>query len=168
MRIELIKGATADKVVIRRRDGSLARTSFPHKGPVPHDAVHFFVELELGIRAGFWGLVAAGRQPDEIAAMAKAAGHASAARGRPPDAAFVPAIQAERIVECFEANLWGGGSDPQAFSAMVDAACEQSLVSTLAIEPQQISRTARLLAAFQDRWAALAPGASCLLEWPEE
>lgn len=168
MRIEITKGATADRVDIRRPDGSLASTTFPHKGPVPHDVVHFFVELALGIDKGFWGLVADGHHPEEVGAMAKAAGHASATRRRTPDPSFVPAIQAERIVECFEADLWEGGCDPDTFIATVDAACEQSLVPTRAIEPDKIRLIRHQIATFCERWVALPVNSSCALDWPEE
>jgi hypothetical protein len=168
MQILVSKGATADTIEIRRSDGSAASTSFPHKGPVPHDVVHFFVELELGIDTGFWGLVAGGSHPEAIGAMAKAAGHASAARPSTPDPALVPAIQAERIVECFEADLWAGGSDPQTFQDMVEAGCQQSLVPTVAIDAEGITRVREQLAQFRDRWAALPIGGTCSFEWPEE
>jgi hypothetical protein len=167
MRIELTKGPTSDRIDIRRSDGSTACTSFPHKGPVPHDVVHFFVELELGIQMGFWGLVAHGHDPEEIAAMAKVAGHASAKRRREPDPSFVPAIQAERIVECFEADLWAPGSDAATFREAAFTACDQSLVPRVAIEPEKISRIRHQLAAFRRRWEVLPFGSSCTLEWPE-
>lgn len=146
----------------------MATTSFPHKGPLPHDVVHFFVELELQMDRGFWGLVAAGSHPEEIAAMAKAAGHASASRRCTPEPGFVTAIQAERIVECFEADLWGGGCDDETFVATLDAACEQSLLPRLAIEPEQIKRIRHQLANFRDQWLALPVGRSCAFDWPED
>lgn len=168
MRIELTKGSTADRISVRRPDGSDATTSFPHKGPVPHDVVHFFVERELGIDRGFWGLVADGHDPEEIGGMAKAAGHASAKRRIAPDPSFVAAIQAERIVECFEADLWGGGCDPETFIATVDAGCKQSLVPTPAIEPSKINHIRGQIAAFRRQWVALPISSSCTLDWPEQ
>jgi len=168
MRILVSKGAAADAIKIQRADGSVASTSFPHKGPVPHDLVHFFVELELGIDSGFWGLVAGGRHSDEIGAIAKKAGHASAARRRAPDAFIVSAIQAERIVECFEADLWGGGSDPKTFNDMVDAGCRQSLVPSVTIPDEAIARVRDHISQFRDRWAALPVGETCSFEWPDE
>lgn len=167
MMISITKGAATDTIVVRRGDGSMVQTSFPHKGPVPHDAVHFFVELELGIQDGFWGLVAGGRHPDEIGAMAKAAGHASASRRRSPDPYFVPAIQAERIVECFEADLWGGGSDPQTFSSLLEAGCQQSLVPSFPIGASGLARVRRRLGDFRDEWLALPQGSTREFVWPE-
>ena len=166
MRIELTKGSTADRMDIRRSDGSHVTTSFPHKGPVPHDVVHFFVESAMGIVKGFWGMVAEGHHPEEIGAIAKAAGHASATRCSTPDPSFVPAIQAERIVECFEADLWGGRCDPQTFIAMVDAGCKQSLVPTPVIEPDKLDLICGQIAAFREKWVALPIDSRCTLDWP--
>lgn len=168
MEILISKGPTADNIVIRRRDGSVVNTSFPHKGPVPHDIVHFFVELELGFDGGFWGLVAGGRHPEDVGAIAKAAGHASASRAVAPDPFIVPAIQAERIVECFEADLWGGGSDGHTFNDMVDAGCQQSLVQSVVIKDEVIARVRQKLTQFKDHWAALPLGGNCSFGWPDE
>lgn len=165
MEIKITKGATGDSIHVQRSDGTAATTCFPHKGPIPHDAVHFFVETELDMRAGFWGLVAGGLQPDEVGAMAKAAGHASAARPRTPEASIVMAIQAERLVECFEADLWGAGCDTQTFRDTLEVACEQSFVPTPEIDDQGVARIRRRLEDFRQQWLALKPGQTCELKW---
>ena len=122
MRISITKGDKEDRLEMERADGTRASTRFPHKGPIPHDFVHYAVESELGIDRGFWGLVEAGHHPEEIQEIAKAAGHASAKRAEVPAADFVPAIQAERIVEAFEADHWSGGQgDPAGVAYMAEA-----------------------------------------------
>src|SRR3954453_22084071 len=108
MQITITKGERGDRIDAIRADGSSVTTTFPHKGPIPHDAVHFYVESELGLDRGFWGMVASGKHPEEVQDIAKAGGHASASRGRAPDADIIELIQAERAVECFEADLWSG------------------------------------------------------------
>jgi hypothetical protein len=168
MQITITKGATGDLIEALRSDGTSVRTHFPKKGPLPHDAVHFVVESELGIVEGFWGMVAAGRHPEEIQHIAKAAGHASASRARTPDPAIIPIVQAERIVECFEADLWGGGSDGDTFRDLVRAGCEQSLVPDLLIDDEAIARVRGRLAELRNRWAVLPVGGIYSLEWPEE
>jgi hypothetical protein len=60
MHITFAKGATRDTVSLTRANGASAAFEFPHKGPNPHDAFHFFVERELGLSRGFWCLVAKG------------------------------------------------------------------------------------------------------------
>ena len=166
MRIRITKGVREDHIHVERDDGTSLSSSFPHKGPIPHDAVHFFVEQGLGITDGFWGKVAGGHHPDEVAALAKAAGHASANRRREPDADFIVAIQAERLVECFEADLWSGGSgDPDTFIAIAKAACENSFVPPLSITSDQIRQIRGELSAFHAHWSSLSIGSETELRF---
>jgi hypothetical protein len=166
MRILITKGEREDRIEMRRGDGSVARTTFPKKGPVPHDVVHLMVESELGIAQGFWGLIAGGAAPDNIQDMAKAAGHASASRAEHPAPHFIPAIQAERLVECFEADLWSGGSDNDSVREMARAGCEQSLVPAPPMSDGSIDRIRAGLAAFRDQWTQMATGRTVEFEWP--
>jgi hypothetical protein len=167
MRITITKGEREDRIEAVRPDGSCVRASFPHKGPIPHDFIHFYVESGLAIPDAFWGMVAAGKHPEEIAGIAKAAGHASASRAVVPDDSIVGLIQAERVVECFEADLWSGGeSSPEAIRDMIAVACGQSLVPPLEATDEAIQGVRSRLSELRDRWSA-APAGNCLvLEWP--
>lgn len=167
MRILVTKGKGTDRIEAQRVDGTVARSSVTHKGPIAHDLVHFVVETEFGFDSGFWGLVAAGHEPDTIAEMAKAAGHASAKRAEKPDTDFVAAIQAERIVECFEAESWSRGSDNGSLRAMAEAGCDQSLVDVPQLSDEGIDRARARLAELAAQWAALPVGNSLVLDWPE-
>lgn len=168
MQIRITKGRTDDHIAIRRDDGSEVATRFPKKGPIPHDAVHLAVEGTLGLRDGFWGMIASGHHPEAIADMAKAAGHASASRGRVPDESFVGAIQAERAVEAFEADHWSGGAgDPEGIRFMANAGCEQSHVAPLAMDDAAIGSIRANLADFAGRWAALGEGEAIEVTWAE-
>jgi len=168
MQITITKGETDDRVEVLRGDGSCVATTFPHKGPLPHDLVHFVVESELGISDGFWGMVAAGRHPEEIAAIAKAAGHASAKRAGIPDAAIVEIVQAERAVECFEADLWDSSQgDPETFRAVLAAACERSFVPAPEVTDAAMQRIRGSLVEFGGQWSKLARAESLVLEWRE-
>ena len=166
MDIVITKGTTADRIAVTRGDGSAAAFDLPHKGPVPHDAVHYFVERALGSTRGFWGMVAAGRDPEAIGAMARSAGHASAKRAAVSDPAFTEIIQVERLVEAFEADLWGGG-DNDGVRAMAAAGCAQSHVPPLALDDLLIGEVRGAIARFRDDWSARAPGSSVSLRWPE-
>ncbi|NUQ18139.1 MAG: hypothetical protein HOP95_06750 [Sphingomonas sp.] len=167
MRITITKGEREDRLDMERADGSRASTQFPHKGPIPHDYVHYAVESELGFDRGFWGLVNSGHHPEEVQEIAKAAGHSSAKRAQVPAADFVTAIQAERIVEAFEADHWSGGAgDPAGIIAMANAGCEQSLVPAAPMGEPAVARIRTQISDFAARWRALAPGESVALEWP--
>lgn len=165
MRIEITKGQRDDRIAIQRRDGTRADTVFPKKGPVPHDAVHWFVERELGLSRGFWGMVAAGAHPEDIAEIAKAAGHASAKRASTPAAGIVELLQAERIVECFEADLWSGGGAAQDLIALAETACGYSVVPLPAMDAAAVERIQFGIAVFAEEWAAVPQGHVAVLEW---
>src|SRR5579872_6166011 len=167
MRITIIKGERKDRIEAVRADGSCLSISFPHKGPIPHDLVHFHVESELAIADAFWGRVEAGKDPEEIAGLAKAAGHASATRAAVPDTSIVGLIQAERAVECFEADLWSGSeSSPETIREMIGVACAQSLVPPLGVSDGAIEHVRARLSDVRCRWSASSIGDCLVLEWP--
>lgn len=167
MRITITKGASADRVALERADGSRAAFGFPKKGPYPHDAYHFFIERELGMEAGFWGLVARGMAPEAVQALALAGGHASAARADVPDAGIVQLIQAERLVECFEAASWSGGADDASIMAMAEPGWAAGHVPPPAGVPERLGAIRCALDAFLDQWRAAPENADFALEWPE-
>lgn len=166
MRIAITKGRSADAIAIARADGTSAITRFPKKGPVPHDAVHFFVERAMGLRQGFWGMVAGGHHPEELAEIAKAAGHASASRAAVPDAQIVELLQAERIVECFEADLWSGGTTDEAeLLELAATACATSHVIVPEVPQGAVARVRNELNAFARDWMVAGEGHVATLEW---
>lgn len=165
MKICITKGRSNDVITITRDDGSAILTRFPHKGPVPHDAVHFFVERGLGFTNAFWGTVLRGILPEDIAAMAKAAGHVSTVRAAPPDPSIIELVQAERLVECFEADLWGGGGSDDDLLAMAAAGCATSHVPLPTIAPDVIPRVRDEIREFARRWRATAFGGEAIFDW---
>jgi len=165
MRVTIVKGSVDDHIEIRRADGSAAETRFPKKGPVPHDAVHWIVEETLALPDGFWGKIADGLHPDEVQEMAKAAGHASAARATVPDADIVQLLQAERLVECFEAALWSGGSDAASVRHMGEAGCATSHVDFPAVTDAQIDGAMTRVLALHADWSSSPVGHSMSFDW---
>lgn len=166
MEITITKGTSEDRIVIVRGPADRIETSFPKKGFIPHDAVHLFVERELGLRGAFWGMVAAGHHPEEIAGIAKAAGHASASRNTVPDAAIVELLQAERLVECFEADQWSGGSGAaEDVLAMAEVACATSHVPLPTMAAAQLEAIRAEIAAFAGDWIAAPLGHAARFVW---
>lgn len=156
--VHITKGAKGDVVEIRRASGKATRFEFPKKGPIPHDAVHLFVEQVLGLKRGFWGMVSEGRDPSEIQEIAKAAGHASSTRARVPDADIVELLQAERLVECFEADLWGGPGDCDTFRSVAEAACGSSHIPMPVLSDERIGEVRLLISNFSRKWSAAPVG----------
>ena len=167
MKIRFVKGPRADRVTFLRDDGSSVETVFPHKGPVPHDGVHVLVERGFGFRRGVCGWVAGGLHPESLAAMAKAGGHPSADRPGVVDPALVELVQAERLVECIEADLWGGPTEEADWLAVAAVACETSLVPMPVLPVGALQQVRRELADFARDWAATRLGEAVTLDWPE-
>ena len=165
MRIEIALHGADERVAVTRDDGSTARFRVPRKGPVSHDIVHYCVESVLGIGHGFWGMVAAGAEPDEIQELAKAGGHASAKRAEVPDDALVEILQVERLVECFEAESWSAGEDDAGLMAMAEAGWASSHVPPLVLAPSQIAAIRSRLRDLGAKWQALPAGRALTLEW---
>jgi hypothetical protein len=164
--VTLTKGAALDTVEVRRSGGAPMRFTFPKKGPIPHDYVHFVVEDVFGFARGFWGMVAEGVAPAEIQEIAKAGGHASASRAQIPAPEIVELIQAERLVECFEADLWGAPADGDTFRGVAAAACSQSHVSCPALGDDTIATARSRIAAFAKDWMAAPVGTQFGFRWP--
>ena len=167
MQITFTKGQTEDWITAIRADGSRAETRFPKKGPVPHDAVHLLVERGFALEMGFWGMVAAGHHPEHLAALAKAAGHASASRAEEPDASIVELIQAERLVECFEADLWSGGGDEATLLDIARTACGYSHVAMPPLADDGIAAIRAELGTFAQGWIAAPVGYVATMQWKD-
>jgi hypothetical protein len=166
MLIRFTKGATSDTIAVMRTDGSRVEFSFPHKGPTPHDAFHLAVEGEFALERGFWGLVAGGMDPAEVGALAAAGGHASTQRAGVPNAGIVELLQAERLVECFEAESWSAGQDDDGIRLMAEAGWSASHVPALPLEAEALARIRGSIESFAAEWAATSPGKTLQRIWP--
>ena len=167
MRIEIIKGQNKDSVAIERDDGSRRQFDFPKKGLLPHDAIHFFVERECGLTRGFWGLVASGLDPVKVAQMAAAGGHASSQKATNPDPAIVELLQAERLVECFEAEHWSGGEDDEGIVLMAKAGWDASFVAPISALREKTGPIRDRIGKFAARWQDVHVGDRIVLEWTQ-
>ena len=166
MDIRIYRGVGSDALEAKASGRAAIRFVTLHKGPVPHDAVHLFVERAFGLQRGFWGLVAEGLSPDDIQALATTGGHASAARAGTPDPGIVQLLQAERLVEIFEADLWGGGQGDEAdLLALAGTACATSHVPLPPAPAGAVARVRADLAAFARTWTALPRGGEVEVEW---
>ena len=165
MLVTIIKGQSDDKITICRADGTTAAAHFPKKGPVPHDAVHLIVEEVLGLTHGFWGMIAAGHDPEDIQEIAKAAGHASAKRATAPGAEILERIQAERIVEAAEAALWSGGTDVEGMRDLAEAGCLASHVPLPSLPHAKAQEIMSRVRALRDDWASAALGHQLEHRW---
>jgi hypothetical protein len=163
MEVKFTKGNDRDFIEARRGDGTIVRTTFPKKWWFPHDAVHLIVERRLRLQYGFWGRVASGATPEQIAAIAKAGGHASSVRAVRPAVEITELLHAERLVECFEAEMWSNCSDNVTFRGILDAACSQSKISSPRLSDEEIGDIRIELGHTLEAWRELAVGESLTL-----
>ena len=167
MIIRITKDLQNDNVSIIRDNGSTNATVFPKKGPTSHDAIHYFVEKGLGLDYAFWGMIAKRCDFEEIQTIAKNAGHASAARAGKPEQHIVELLQAERLVECFEAEQWGPPSDNATFIAIAAAACAKSHVPLPPQLPAQLDTLRSQITEFQTGWSTANAMHVAEFEWTE-
>ena len=155
IRVDITKGAREDRVTVTRAAGAAVSFQFPKKGPLPHDAVHYVVESVMGLQQAFWGRIAAGQSPDSIQQLAHAGGHPSVKRASKPAADIVEMLQAERLVECLEADAWSGGTgDLATFSEVYAAACAQSGVDPLSLDDAALAQLRGGMRELARQWAS--------------
>lgn len=69
MRIRIIKKNNRNKLICVRGDGSFTDASLGPKLPF-HDIAHYVVENTLGLRKGFYGMIASGHSIEELSSTA--------------------------------------------------------------------------------------------------
>ncbi len=161
MRVRFIKGSVGsrhDLLVCTRPDGSETRNEMPRQGILPHDAIHFVVEQTLGWNEAFFGHVARGAD----------LGHVNTRlHGEKIDWAEAPqALQSESLVECLQAEQWGGAASPELFAQTLASTCQHRGVKAPDLTAEQLIRVRGALRAFGAAWRPLGPGASLERDWP--
>lgn len=106
-----------------RQDGSTTRCPMPKQGILPHDLVHYVVESTLELRRGFYGIIAAG------VGFPKSAPPWDADEFAIDD--LTEALQAESLVECFQAEMWNGFQPSENFLEILAVTCQQRHVPGL-------------------------------------
>jgi hypothetical protein len=147
-------GAQTDLLTCVRPDGSRTTSNLTRQGILPHEAIHLVIETTLGWHDALFGDLARGLTLD-----------AATARSHGQQAEWTKNIQgrqAEALVECLEAEQWGGPSDPASFAEMLVKACRHYGVPPPDVTPEEIERLRVALREFGAAWRPLAPG-----EWIE-
>jgi hypothetical protein len=141
-----------DRLTCARADGTSTGCDMPRQGILPHDAFHFVVETTLGWREAFFGQVAAGVSLDHIT---------SKLHGIKVDwSKNEQALQSESLVECLQAEQWGGVADAETFRETLAVTCARRHVPTLGLTPADLARVRTALRTFDAEWRALNPGQS--------
>jgi hypothetical protein len=130
----------------------------PKQGILPHDFVHYVVEETLELRQGFWGILAMG------VGFPNSTPPWDAADFKLPD--LTQALQAESLVECFQAELWNDFQPSENFIEILHITCQQRNVPIPKIlQTEQLNRVRSRLQDFSRQWQALAMGAALEVEF---
>jgi hypothetical protein len=144
--------AKADALTCMRPDGSSTRGEMPRQGILPHDAFHFVVEVTLGWRDAFFGQIAHGASLDHVV---------SKLHGEKIDwSKNIQALQSESLIECLQAEQWGGAAEPATFADILAATCRPRGVPAPTISAADLERVRLALREFGAAWRPLPPGQS--------
>lgn len=135
-----------DALVIERDDGTTESIACPKQGIIPHDMVHYAVESVLH-HSGFLSLVRQGK--DERAAI-----------GADSEEAI------ERLVETFQAEMWGGQVPAADLIATYEHACESRRHTTLSVSEFDIDNVRKRLETLTNQWSAVSINQTLTLEFP--
>ncbi len=144
--------AKADTLLCVRPDGTTTKGEMPRQGILPHDAFHFVVESTLGWRDAFFGHVERGASLDHVAHKL---------HGPPIEwSKLAQALQAESLVECLQAEQWGGAHDPATFAETLIVTCRRRGVPPPDITADELDAVRTALREFGAAWRPLPPGGS--------
>src|SRR4051812_32114492 len=137
MELRFVKRAGKhDALTIVRSGGTVETVACPKQGIIPHDMVHYAVESVLAHR-GFLSLVKDG----QALAFAAAGGDGEEA--------------VERLVETFQAEMWGGRVPAADLLATYAHACEARGHGIAPISAEDVAAIRRRLDALTAQWAAV-------------
>jgi hypothetical protein len=134
-----------DDLLIERDGREPEKISNPKQRIIPHDMVHYGVESVLGHR-GFLSLVAEGQ------------GAAFATSGGAPEEAI------ERLVEAFQAEMWGGRVPAEELLDAYRLGCKARGHAAVPVSAEDVEEVRQRLDSLTEQWSALPVGESLVLE----
>jgi len=146
MRLTFTKrGGKHDELLIERQGRPPETIACPKQGIIPHDMVHYAVESILA-HQGFLSLVAEGQ----------AAGFATTG------GASEEAI--ERLVETFQAEMWGGRVPAADLLETYEHACDARGHAAVPVSPANVDAICARLDELSAEWAAVPVNGTLTLE----
>ena len=167
MRVLLTKGAgRRDRLTCIRPNGSRTTADSRRPGQGRRDAAQLIVEQVLGLRRAFYGRISAGASVDEMFRRVEAHDGSAATRASALAPELIEWLQAERIADCFYAELVAGPPlEESAFRTTVQSACESSGVFTPWIGSDELESIRARLGRFDTAWEKLGPERSVEFEF---
>lgn len=140
------RGGKYDDLTIERPGVAPETIQCPKQGIIPHDMVHYAVESVLAHR-GFLGMVAGG----DAAVFATQGGESEEA--------------IERLVESFQAEMWGGRVPAAELLATYELACEARGHAAAPVTTEDVESIRASLDELTARWSTVAVGESMTVEF---
>jgi hypothetical protein len=134
-----------DDLLIEREGREPERIANPKQGIIPHDMVHYGVESVLSHR-GFLSLVAEGQG----AVFATVGGESEDA--------------VERLVEAFQAEMWGGRFAADELLEAYWLGCEARGHGAVPVSAEDVEAVRKRLDELTEQWSAVPVGGSMSLE----
>ena len=134
-----------DELVIERDGQKLSPMPCPKQGIIPHDMVHYGIESTLGAR-GFLGLIAGGEEA------------AFTTRGGEQEQAI------ERLVEVFQAEMWGGRVEAAELIDAFEQACAAHGHPSIPVSPDDIEAVRERLDELTSAWSSVSENSALTLE----
>ena len=134
-----------DDLLVEREGRPPEGIRCPKQGIIPHDMVHYAVESTL-VGGGFLSLVAQG----QAAAFGTVGGD--------------PEEAVERLVENFQAEMWGGRVTAEALIASYEHACCARGHPAVPVSRVEVEKIRSRIEDLTARWSALPLNASLTLE----
>jgi len=134
-----------DDLAVAREGAAVETIRCPKQGIIPHDMVHYAVESMLAHR-GFLGLVAQG----ESAAYTTLGGESEEA--------------IERLVETFQAEMWGGRVAAADLLATYEHACGARGHAPVPVSADDVEAVRARLADLTERWSRVPVDGSLALD----
>jgi hypothetical protein len=155
-------GSGKDWVYVLRDDGTPLRWPWPPYGTeLPHDLLHYVVETRLGIKHGFWGLVADGV---DFGHLSRAADRVHAGDAPEPGVELEVDVDELVQVECVVRAL-GADTDADCVAGAARLCRTRRVPVPGGLTEESVGMLRAEVRDLADRWRALAVGRSLVLPY---
>jgi hypothetical protein len=154
MKVSFVRSVgSADRIYVRRSDGSGASWSFPTYGDeLPHDLVHLVVEAGFGVPGAIWAAVDAGLDLGRANARANRVGGKTKYAGSGLDGA--PVYLSEALAN---AGWSRAVDDAERVRAIASACSEFALPVPSTVTLDRVAKVRATLDRLRARWRSLVP-----------
>lgn len=150
--LQFKKGNQRPSVLIcLRSNGSITWTKL-HPGIEDHDLAHYVVEMELGFRTAFYGMIHQGFEVSDF----------ELPRNHRPEALLPKnlseeALQTELIVNLLQTEYWNSGKDPNFLKTLAEMHADKEIPFPEKLSQEKLQVIRQKYKELIGQWRALAP-----------